>query len=961
MDTHVPGTVFGGAALAGLAALLLLGARPGGAMAGGPIWSEPTYPLVDVEEAPTLKSAADFERGFWVQAPTVGPLVASDRRESEARRTELKMLTSHGTLYVALRSGEPAEVKLAVALGAPQVNGYPLLGVEVEADGRCRTTREPAPQAMWRASLTEVVDPSPVKAAVHAGSQGWCALLELPMAPLGIPRDGFRMNVSREGTARTSQAAGAAPSPHGPEEPATFAWGDLWGGPFLNTYRFATVTPVKTRPQAVPVLTLPATLSVGPNRLTLSGWQRGCALLVDGREATVDTQGVAQVDIAQHGLVHLSVREPDGQEVGRYACMVPRPILIHVAEPFQADVTKPLRAEVRLDLPKDVQAEIAVEVTQGTRSVSRATFTFASGSHPVDLDLGKTQTGEVHVAVTATVPMSSKPLYVSATHWCHVGVAAATVDRFRDGIDALPTAALLRAGVADAAGYWRAVQEGAGLFSRRGNPDIWPQGVTYLLALVYQSKWRENPHAGDARFLASAVAGMEEALDSRRWQEWMNEPDNRSLQAFLLTYDLLKDDVPPAVAARWKDLLTRIVERVVETWLRPVALRYTRYSADTGTGSNHWAFHAANVYTAGRVFGRPDWLDLGAQEMRRLAAHEKDGQFAERRGVPTPSYNRLTQTALTEYLLQSGDESVRPSVVRAAEYGCRTYLVQGAPMTVHDGRVNGNPHTSGWLLPLSLTEQGRSLARTCARASIHSERPPSRTSAETWFRLAEAAANYQDGPERDWAVDGEFCYMDGLALVVRRQGFQYGLSGISLPPIESLYRLDPQNALELAHVKTGIILRGNNSQKQPEAGSFFSRPGGQPVWLPIDGLIQRTLDGHVVTLNYSRFKTRVRVRILNGNEAEVRAEVLENQGAEPVVYNVFPAADQERPLDLSADGRTLRFGVVTLAASAPVQVDRNFVIFDPYSGTLRQQSKPVRAWLALEKGKPFVLKVTVAA
>ena len=925
-----------------------------------PVWaSRPTYAVPDVPKVPWPAEWDDFAKDAWAKAPQIERFFVSGDGEGEAARTQVRLLKSQGILYVFFRCHDAQGDKIVAASG-PVVEAtdsveiliaqdrprdYPLLRVEVAAGGRCAVTRELIPTAMWGEIVNESVDPDMVTAATGTGKQGWWAVVKLPLEKLGVSPDKLRMNLLRNRSAQM---------------PRRSSWVDLWGGRLRNLARMGIVTSEASPREPVPAIDLPATLSVGSNVLKLSNWREGYVLKVNGKPTAVKGTGPATLDIVQHGPVELTIcTEAPGPaaELCGYTCDVRRPLIVQAQPAFGGDVAKPLTVEVTLDIAAETKAEVSLEARQNGKRVGQAKATLPAGSHKVDVPLQGAAAGEVQVVASAELAMPGGKLSMEARHGCVLGVGAETVARYREGIDKLPIRSLVRAAVADAGEYWRLAQGGNGLFTQGRADPVWPQGITYLMALLYKTNWPENPHVKDERFLASAAAGMEAALDPAARQKWLDEPDNRSLQGFLLTYELLKDDVPPAQAQRWRASLTEIVESVVETWLRPAEWRLARYSDDVGTGTNHWAFHAANVYTAGRVLARKDWLELGQRSMRSLARQEKDGQFSERRGVPTLSYNWLTQTAMAEYFRQSADPEVAACVDRCTEFAWRTLLPGGLQWTLFDGRVNAGGSAKSFALPAAFTPQGRWLLRTNLLAQFK-DRPPNRISPEAWYRLGELALAIPADAETPPPVEDEFIFIDGLALIGKHKGFGYGLSAICLPPITGLYRLDPQNAVELYHAQAGFILRGNNSQNQPEAGSFHRVTAQRTVWLPTTGRIVRAPGGHSVSLEYEGFKVRLRVEVLSEDSAQVTVELLDAQGPEPVIYSFFPAGTDVK---ISDDGRSVQLPQATIQASLPLESEKGFKLYNAYSGRQEIGVKPTRVFARLQKGRPLVLTVKVDA
>ncbi len=178
--------------------------------------------------------------------------------------------------------------------------------------------------------------------------------------------------------------------------------------------------------------------------------------------------------------------------------------------------------------------------------------------------------------------------------------------------------------------------------------------------------------------------------------------------------------------------------------------------------------------------------------------------------------------------------------------------------------------------------------------------------------------------------------------------------------VSDLFHIEPQNAVELHHATAGPILHAANSQAQPEAGSFFQKNGDAVSYLPIAGAVERALgEGHVVTLDYGTFVARVTVRVLSANESRVKAEVLDNRTGAPVVYDFFPGVARAEDLTASEDGREMSFRNVTINADRDVQLDRDFRIYNAYGGQYSVRTKPVRAYLTLEKGRALTLVVRV--
>ena len=917
-----------------------------------PVWaSEPVARIITLAAPPKTDGDDPLADASWQTAEAIGPLSAGGSPENDDRRTEVRMILSGSTLYVGERCFEKAGT--AVKPAAPDEpiwsgdsiellfpagtsKGFPLVHILVGASGRSTIAKHLLPAGIWGETFDEKPDPSLLTVRATTDAKGWWAVVVLPLDKLGLASPPAFANIERN-------LSGDNVHP---------AWVDLFGGRFLCPARMGRLVQA-TPPLKPPArLGLPATLAVGVNNLEFT----------DGKQTlVVEGPGTTRIERGAEGAWSADVR---------------RPIVVTAAKPFGNDLAGPLSVELTLAVAGT--AKVSVEVAQDGKSLGRKDAQLAAGKHTLDIPLANAKPGEVQIAAKAEVPLDAgRAAAFEAKHWCLVGGDGAPLDKFRAGIEKLPLRSLYRAAVADAAEWLRALQAGDGSIRWRGGRGNlgfteWNQGAAYLFALVYKSDWPENPHRGDRRFLEAAALALDAELDPAKTQTMLGNPPNRDLEGALMAWNLIRDDVPAGRCDEWKRGFEQVIQAVVDTWLAPLALKFSDYSEEIGTGTNHYAYHAFNVWYAGRVLKHPEWEALGRDMLRRLARHEKDGQFAERRGVPASHYTWLTLHNVALYYAVSGDETVKEHVLRGANFSVALSTPAAETLSLFDGRNNDHGPGQTGDIALGLTDNGRALARVRAVRRISSDSRPSRMSPETWFYAAVSAVHFADGPEQP-AGEGEYPLLDGRGVIVRRNGFLYALSAISVAPIKGLFRLDPQNAVEVWHPDAGWVLHGSNSQDQPEAGSFCRSFGfagdkelkGAGGYLPVEGIVQRVGAGHAARLEFATFKAQVIATAIDANTFEVRAEATEiKPGGGPVLFNFFPGAgfspQGADDVKLSADGLSIAFRNVMIACSCPVQLERDFTIYSPYAGRRGIRSKPVRAWCEIEVGKPLVLRITVA-
>lgn len=936
-----------------------------GAEGPEPGWLAPAamnYHILQVENAPDVDAADPMADPAWKAAEPLGPFFRLGQPEDPSRATTVRMLSCKGKLYVAARCLDPQPDKIKAGQSFKDIwlddsleltftrsldQVYPYAHLQLNAAALFGAARHIQPFSFGRGPLKQAIDISPIRVRTGTDDRGWWAVAVIALESLQIQGDAFRANITR----------------NRPADGSDYAWCDLWGGSVYNARRFQPMRIVDVLPPAPPRLHVPAGLRVGENRLRWDNWRADCTLLHNGDPVAVLPSGDCVVRVEQRGTANLRLVSAKGQPLVEYTAEVLRPLLIEAAEPFQEDTTRPVVVNVTLNVASP-PLEVKLEGLQGGKVVGGTTVSLGNGTHAVELACDAAKPGEVTIIASANLPAARKPLTLRAEHWCVLGQTRQSWDRFRDGLADLPTLSLYRAALADACNLFHVTQAGDGLdraanrASGRVRSSQWNFSMVYPFALVYTADWPENPYRGDPRMLASAVASMEAALAPEIWHQWMRQPPNRHLQAALLAYDLLKDKVPADLAAYWKDRLTRMVECVVDLWIEPSTNQLCFFSKNTGTGTNHYAYHLANVYTAGMVFGRQDWLELGQQMMRRLAAHEREGFYPEQRAGVVIHYTWLTLNGVGQYYWQSGDERVLPHLLRCVDFAWRISLPGEQTVILHDSRNN---EPSAWAcgeFVLSLTPQGRHLARQRMLHRIASGRI-SRSNSEFWFRTAENATYFRPGDEKAPPAEYVYEFLDGQGVIARTKGFTYGMSAICARPTDETYRVDQQNVVELNHNTVGRILSGANSQQQPEAGSFCRQLKDRTVFLPWEGSLERTAHGHAARLVFDTFEAQVVCEVLSAQKARITVQLLQAEGDEPVVYSFFPAAAGIQ--DLAADGPidTLALTDVTIRCSQPVHIQRDFKIMDPYSQTLRVTSKPVRAYTTLRVDKPLVVEVEI--
>jgi len=944
-------------------------------------------PLVPVDRVYPLCAAAEgpVGEGFpgeeaWANAFAGEDFFGKGQLEEEAWATTFRMLRSGNELLVLAECRRPADGgdgadSLELYLTQSREPTYPYVTLRVGSDGSSQTGIVARPYTWWVYAPTDPVPPGSTTSEVTPGTGVWRAKLRLSLSALGVPAEEFRFNVVRR------RGGGSV-----------FSWCDLWGGPPNQVELFARAVTVADPGPWKNGLELPAALAVGANRLApasrapehparASGPAPGLRARVGKETRKLDETGEIALTVSDRGPVDLELLTADGTVIAKYHADVPRPFLVSASAPFLEEGAQTFALDVALNVAATEPVPVTVRATREGGEAETLALELEPGRHAVTCPVPAGTGREVAVEAEARVPVESgagalpplrggggkDTLKLSARHWFAVGVKAEELDAYREGIRELPTDRMYWAVIADSMALRRLEQAGSGAYGRvtRDQSSMWQQAYVYCMALLYSKEHRGNPYRGDKRLLQSAVLGMEFALRPTISAEEHTNPDNRSLQAYLLTYELLKDAIEPARREYWAYELKHRVRGTVLRWLQPLAGKQAMYNADCGTSTNHTSYYVANVALAGEIFDVPEWKDLARESMRKLARHGSEGNFEERQGVPASHYTWLSANGLAEYYQRTHDADVARTLAAVARYETAITTADGLTMCLFDGRSSSyQPFWDGDHV-LSQTPAGRAAAR--ARLLGVMRNRPSAMRLEPLWRCAENGLYFTPGEEADFTADGEYAFSHGV--IVRRQGFQYGLSTVCLPPITGPFVLDPQNVVELFHRDAGCILNAANSCHQPEAGTFFRRTSQAELdrsptaprtdYMPVTASIAHLPDGYDLTLSYWSFDARLAVHVLSPTEVRVVVTPQFDRGEEPVVFSFFPGL--RRGEETQVDGTTLRFRNVVLTGTREFQVGSGFRLWDPYGQTFGTTNKPVRCWVELRSGESFVLEVHLQA
>lgn len=433
--------------------------------------------------------------------------------------------------------------------------------------------------------------------------------------------------------------------------------------------------------------------------------------------------------------------------------------------------------------------------------------------------------------------------------------------------------------------YFRLLESGAaqveGRLNATPNADLkaleteprwrpFPQAVL-APAVLYGKKHPANPRYRDPKMMALAVrigdflAGENE---KDQFEPRLNSYWDTSL--WLEAYRLLERELGEERRARWR----REIERNVTLLVANAAERldFPLYNSPyIGTSPNHYSLWASLLHLAGRTFGNSEWERLGRQVLRRFALMEQtsDGYWGEHsRSGPTTGYNHLTFTALATYWENSKDEDVLPAIRRATEFHMNYTYPDGTPVEVINDR-NRHWEVNAWgHFGFSHFPAGRRFAEFLT-SFFH----PETLSMSSVGRLAQNALYYHEGLAELIPQDQiRYSHQMSVPAGIRKTGvWTVCLSGlIDTQDIDNQYFLDRQGNVSVFHQKTGLIITGANSKRQPELGTFSEKLLNQIVHMPLSGRLQMNETQDRLSLAFNTFFMDLFVPVPSENELRLR-------------------------------------------------------------------------------------------
>ncbi|MFN7995035.1 MAG: hypothetical protein U0Q18_15615 [Bryobacteraceae bacterium] len=426
-------------------------------------------------------------------------------------------------------------------------------------------------------------------------------------------------------------------------------------------------------------------------------------------------------------------------------------------------------------------------------------------------------------------------------------------------------------------------------------------------AVLYTQHHAENRRYHDPALLKLALrigdlladADEKGAFEPRLDSDW-------DTYTWLEAYRLLEPELGEARKERWhkrivhniEPLVPDSIDRLDAAWYKTPFIR---------TSPNHYAQWAALILLGGRVFHNPEWEQLGTRIMKRFATTEQspDGFWGELiDNGPTPGYNHLTLSTVGLYWELTHDPDALTALRRATTFHKNFTFLDGTPVDVINDR-NRHWGARSWAhFTFSNFPDGRGYAEYLA------DRFDTKVNMDLLGRIAQDALYYHDGPA-EAAPQSLQDYQAKLNIPasIRKSGpWQVALSGIISPPaVTNQYYLDRQGNISVFHEKTGLIVTGAGSKRQPELATFSEKAMGQTVYMPLSTRLQVSDPEDRLSLGFNTFFADLYVPAPSPDELALRFRITQRGETSEAVLTLQLGLKAGETLETGA-GRKITLG-----------------------------------------------------
>ncbi|MBK8504612.1 MAG: hypothetical protein IPL46_21835 [Saprospiraceae bacterium] len=379
-------------------------------------------------------------------------------------------------------------------------------------------------------------------------------------------------------------------------------------------------------------------------------------------------------------------------------------------------------------------------------------------------------------------------------------------------------------------------------------------------AVLYSKAYPANKRYKDPHMLQLAERIGDMLVTEYEQGQYTARHDNDwDTYMWLEAYRLLENELGEERRVRWQNILLENL-----ALLEPKLVKsqdYPWYNAPyIITSPNHYAIYASTLLVAGHVFKKSEWVKLATKVLHRFCVKEQteDGYWGEHsQAGPTTGYNHVTVTQIALYYEYSKDPEALIALRRSTDFHQYFTYPDGTPVETINDR-NRYWGVSMWgHFGFSNFPDGRRYATFLTGFFPHgSDTESSGDDIESLGRIAQNVIYYHEGITASIPQD-QLNYVHAMKVPagIRKTGpWVVTYSGIIAPPVSlNNFFLDRQGNFSVFNNKTGLILSGANSKRQPDLATFTEAIGRDSIHMPVSSHFQMNEEIDRLALAYNVF------------------------------------------------------------------------------------------------------------
>lgn len=392
-------------------------------------------------------------------------------------------------------------------------------------------------------------------------------------------------------------------------------------------------------------------------------------------------------------------------------------------------------------------------------------------------------------------------------------------------------------------------------------------------AVLYTKVHPANKRSGDPKMLQLALHIGDFLVTEQEAGNYSKRGDSDwDTYMWLEAYRILEKKLGEERRQRWKKVLLEELALLEPKLVK--RLDYPWYNAPfIITSPNHYAIYASALLVGGHVFNKPDWVKMSTQVLHRFCVQEQaaDGYWGEHsQAGPTTGYDYLTLTQIAVYWEFSKDPEALKALRRSTDFHKYFTYPDGTPVETINDR-NRHWGVSMWgHFGFSHFPDGRRYAELLTSHFPYTGDLNSYGgNMQSFGRIAQNVLYYHEGKTSPIPQDQtNYAHAMKVPAGIRKTGsWVVTYSGIIAPGVsQNNFFLDRQANFSVFHKKTGLIISGANSKRQPELATFTEITPTGSIHMPVSSYFKMTKKADKLALAYNVFFATLQVPKPSANQ-----------------------------------------------------------------------------------------------